>query len=118
MIWAQGGMLTRLVWLNVVVFLVLMTLTLGDRLMGGALSAVLPSEGAWTLATSWRLETLASRPWSVLTHMFAHQGLWHLAINMLLLFWMGRLYHAEVGSRRLLSPIWQAAWPVGWPIFC
>lgn len=103
MIWAQGGMLTRLVWLNVVVFLVLMTLTLGDRLMGGALSAVLPSEGAWTLATSWRLETLASRPWSVLTHMFAHQGLWHLAMNMLLLFWMGRLYHAEVGSRRLLS---------------
>ena len=91
MIWAQGGMLTRLVWLNVVVFLVLMTLTLGDRLMGGALSTVVPSEGAWTLATSWRLETLASRPWSVLTHMFAHQGLWHLAMNMLLLFWMGRL---------------------------
>jgi hypothetical protein len=35
--------------------------------------------------------------------MFAHKGLWHMAMNMVLLWWMGRIYQAEVGSRRLLS---------------
>ena len=101
--WRDGGMLTRLVWVNAAVFLLLMTLTLVDRLSGGVVSAVLPAEGARTLATSWRLDVLATRPWSVVTHMFAHQDLWHIAMNMLLLFWMGRVYHGEVGSRRLLS---------------
>jgi len=101
--WRDGGMLTRLVWVNAAVFLVLMTLDVVDTIGGGVISAVLPAEGARTLATSWRIDVLAQRPWSVLTHMFTHQGVWHVAVNMLLLFWMGRVYHGEVGSRRLLS---------------
>lgn len=96
-------MLTRLIWVNAAVFLLLMTLDLVDRLGSGLVSAWLPVEGARTLATSWRLDVLAARPWSVVTHMFAHQDMWHIAMNMLLLFWMGRVYHGEVGSRRLLS---------------
>ena len=101
--WRDGGMLTRLVWVNAAVFLVLMTLDVVDTVGGGVISAVLPADGARTLATSWRIDVLAQRPWSVLTHMFTHQGVWHVAVNMLLLFWMGRVYHGEVGSRRLLS---------------
>ena len=101
--WRDGGMLTRLVWVNAAVFLVLMTLDVVDTIGGGVISAVLPADGARTLATSWRIDVLAQRPWSVLTHMFTHQGVWHVAVNMLLLFWMGRVYHGEVGSRRLLS---------------
>jgi len=101
--WRDGGMLTRLVWVNAAVFVLLMTLDVVDQLGGGVVSAVLPAEGARTFATSWRLEVLAKRPWSVLTHMFTHQGVWHIAMNMLLLFWMGRVYQGEVGSRRLLS---------------
>ena len=100
---AAGSMLRRLVLVNGMVLLLVTTLDAVDRLTGGSLSAVWPSDGAWLLATSWKLEVLASRPWSVVTHMFTHQGIWHFAMNMLLLTWMGRLYHAEVGSRRLLS---------------
>ena len=96
-------MLRRLVMVNGLVLLVLTTLDAMDRLTGGSVSAVWPAEGAWMLATSWKMEVLASRPWSVVTHMFTHQGIWHFIMNMLLLTWMGRLYHAEVGSRRLLS---------------
>jgi len=96
-------MLTRLVWVNAAVFLLLLTLDVLDRFGGGAVSGVLPAAGARTLATSWQVYILAQRPWSVVTHMFTHQDLWHIAMNMLLLFWMGRVYHGEVGSRRLLS---------------
>ena len=101
--WCDGGMLTRLVWVNAAVFLVLMTLDVVDTIGGGVISAVLPADGARTLATSWRIDVLAQRPWSVFTHMFTHQGVWHVAVNMLMLLWMGRVYHGEVGSRRLLS---------------
>ena len=96
-------MLTRLIWVNVAVFVLLTTFDLLDQFGGGVVSSLLPPEGARMLATSWRLDILSHRPWSVVTHMFAHQGVWHLGMNMLLLFWMGRVYHGEVGSRRLLS---------------
>ena len=96
-------MLTRLIWANVAVFVLLTTFDVLDQFGGGVVSSLLPPEGARMLATSWRLDILSQRPWSVVTHMFAHQGVWHLGMNMLLLFWMGRVYHGEVGSRRLLS---------------
>ena len=35
---------------------------------------------------------LASRPWSIITYMFMHDGLLHLFFNMLLLYWFGRLF--------------------------
>ena len=102
-VWRDGGMLTRLVWVNAAVFIVLVTLDVADRLGGGVVAQILPADGARFLATTWRVELLAQRPWSVVTHMFAHQGVWHIGMNMLLLFWMGRVYQGEVGSRRLLS---------------
>ena len=96
-------MLSRLLMLNAGVFLALLTLDVVDQLTDGVVNAVLPQASARTLATSWRTDVLASQPWSVLTHMFTHRGLWHVFMNMLLLYWMGRMYVAQVGSRRLLS---------------
>ena len=96
-------MLSRLVMINGIVFLALLTLDLVDQMTGGIVNAVLPAESARTLATSWKKDVLFQQPWSVVTHMFAHRGIWHVAMNMLLLYWMGRMYVAQVGSRRLLS---------------
>ena len=96
-------MLSRLVMINGIVFLALLTLDLVDQMTGGIINAVLPAESARTLATSWKKDVLLRQPWSVVTHMFAHRGIWHVAMNMLLLYWMGRMYVAQVGSRRLLS---------------
>jgi membrane associated rhomboid family serine protease len=39
------------------------------------------------------------RPWSVLTYMFLHGGLGHLAFNMLALFFFGPRVEARLGSR-------------------
>lgn len=41
---------------------------------------------------------LASRPWGMLTYMFVHQGLWHLLINLLFLFFFGPPLEARWGS--------------------
>jgi membrane associated rhomboid family serine protease len=52
-------------------------------------------------ANSNLLETL-SRPWSIITYMFLHQGLWHLAGNMLVLFYAGRFFISFLNEQRVL----------------
>ena len=85
-------MLYRVIWVNVLVFLVVEIASL-----------FYTGEGKLWLASSADLTVLQSRPWSVATYMFVHDGPWHLLMNMLPLWWLGRMYHAEVGSRKLLS---------------
>ena len=45
---------------------------------------------------------LASRPWTVLTCLFVHAGLWHLLFNMLTLFFFGGYVGRLVGEVRFL----------------
>ena len=60
-------MLSRLVMINGIVFLALLTLDLVDQMTGGIVNAVLPAESARTLATSWKKDVLLQQPWSVVT---------------------------------------------------
>ncbi len=41
---------------------------------------------------------LLSRPWGMLTYMFVHQGLWHLLINLLFIFFFGPPLESRWGS--------------------
>ena len=99
-LWRNGGMLTRLVWVNLAVFLILLTLDIVDEFSGGAIKVVLPAEGP-NLG-----HVLETRRWPSdrggITHMFTHQGVcnWHEHAPFVL---DGAVYHGEVGSRRLLS---------------
>jgi membrane associated rhomboid family serine protease len=43
------------------------------------------------------------RPWTVVTYMFLHAGLWHLAFNMLGLYFFGPRLEARLGSERFLA---------------
>src|SRR5690606_11749920 len=49
------------------------------------------------------LETLVTRPWTILTYMFLHAGLWHILVNMLFLFWFGRLMEEYLGRKKVIS---------------
>ena len=41
-------------------------------------------------------------PWTWLTHMFLHEGTWHLIWNMILLYWFGRIVGDFLGDKRIL----------------
>ena len=99
--WTSGGMLYKLIWVNVGVFVVINSAMVFTKLTGIQLSYH-AGDGSSFFATA-HMPTLLYRPWSILTHMFAHQEIFHLLFNMILLWWMGRMYASEVGSRRLLS---------------
>lgn len=112
--WKNGHSLFRLVVVNVAVFLVLTTLRL-VVLLGWESGDVLESS-AFGLATSWKWEVLMARPWTVLTHMFAHLSPWHLLMNMAVLWWMGRLFMVQHGNRRLLS-VFLTGGLFGWAVY-
>lgn len=104
--WRTGGVLLRLIILNVAVFLFLLFVGLGAML-------VLGREGnadGWMdmfvlryLASTSALGALVRTPWTVFTYMFTHEGVLHLFFNMLMLWFSGRLFSDLLGERRLLG---------------
>ena len=44
----------------------------------------------------------ATHPWTVLTHMFAHVGFFHVLFNMMVLYWFGRITGNLLGDHRML----------------
>jgi membrane associated rhomboid family serine protease len=95
----RGDMLTRLILVNVGVYLLYLILrvfsffTQVDIAGGFTAFIALPSD----------LLTLATRPWTLITYMFFHQGFFHLFFNMLWLYFAGQLFMGYFGGRRLLS---------------
>jgi membrane associated rhomboid family serine protease len=84
---AQGNILTRLIYINVGVFLVSHLLIVGFTLFqveGGNFIRYLQMPSSH--------ELLLYRPWTVITYMFVHLDMLHILFNMLWLYWFGRIF--------------------------
>src|SRR3546814_10194106 len=55
------------------------------------------------------LGLLPLRFWTIITYMFLHAGLWHILVNMLFLFFFGRLLEEYIGRKKLISKIGRAS---------
>lgn len=98
-----GNTITRLIIINVTLFLLIMlfqlvlTLSAGFRDQSGLFQNV-----TQYLFLSQDLVWDAKHPWTVLTHMFTHIGFFHILFNMLVLFWFGRIAGDLLGDHRML----------------
>ncbi|HEX5437839.1 MAG TPA: rhomboid family intramembrane serine protease [Gemmatimonadaceae bacterium] len=45
---------------------------------------------------------IPARPWTPVTYMFLHAGIWHIAVNMIGLYFFGPRLEARLGARRFL----------------
>ncbi|HAI58237.1 MAG TPA: rhomboid family intramembrane serine protease [Saprospirales bacterium] len=90
----SGNMITRLIIVNIAVFMFL-------ALFNAFLPSVYTSFSNWIYIPSSPIKLL-TRPWTILTHMFAHLGMWHMAFNMLILYWFGRIVGDLLNDRRVL----------------
>ncbi len=97
----EGTILTRLIYINVGVFVVLRLIQIIFMLGGGSPSSVMPLVG-W-LSVPSAPAALLLKPWSPITYMFLHFGFLHLLFNVLYLYWFGRLFLDLVGPRRMLT---------------
>jgi len=52
--------------------------------------------------------SILARPWTLVTYIFLHNGLWHLFINMLILYFFGTALERKVGNKQLLGVFFTA----------
>jgi membrane associated rhomboid family serine protease len=104
--WRVGGMLVRLILLNLAVFVVLVLAYVVLLPLGGS------GRGAILLRDTWLVQWLRSssdpgvllfRPWTIITYMFTHTGVGHIFWNMIMLWFGGRLFQDLLGGKRLLG---------------
>lgn len=104
--WRTGGMVVRLILINVAVFLALFVVQLvllgvaGTRIGAEAMREYYVVQ--WLRSTS-DLGELLIRPWTVFTYMFLHADIGHIFWNMIMLWFGGRMFQDLLGDKRLLG---------------
>ena len=96
----EGSALTRLIYINIGVFLVLKIAEVLLWLAGYQRTEYLLL--AFTGVPAM-LEELLYTPWTALTYMFTHFGFLHLLFNLLWLYWFGRLFQEHFSGRKLVG---------------
>jgi len=90
----SGNMITRIIIVNVAVFMFL-------ALFNAFVPSVYASFSNWVYIPSSPLKLL-TRPWTIITHMFAHVGMWHMIFNMWILYLFGSIVGDFLNDRRVL----------------
>ena len=86
-LFAQGSILTKIICINVGIFILIRLIIVVCTLFQvGDANFV----QYFQMPSSWIL--LFYRPWTVITYMFVHVDLWHILLNMLWLYWFGRIF--------------------------
>lgn len=93
----EGSVLTRLIYINLGVFLVMKIIGVFFYLAGQPFYLV-----EW-LSVPSHPEMLVRRPWTPVTYMFLHAGFLHLLFNVLGLYWFGKLFLYRFEGDKLLS---------------
>ena len=100
--YVSGGMHMKLIYVNVIVFLVITIFNIIGKLYGGDTSLILSdlTTSIFTLKTNPAEFIL--QPWGVITSIFAHFGFMHLLFNMLFLYFSGKMLEQIIGQNKLL----------------
>lgn len=104
----KGSVLTKLIYINLGVFVLVGILFLLFFLLTQAAPytykrmAFDNSILSYVMVNS-SLPDLLLKPWSILTYMFLHTGFFHLLFNIIMLYWFGRLYQNYFTDKQLLT---------------
>ena len=93
----EGSALTRLIYINLGVFLVIRILNVFFFLSGTPFPFM-----DW-LALPADFGLLASRPWTLITYMFLHFEFLHILFNLLWLYWMGQIFLGYFDQGKLVT---------------
>jgi len=93
----EGSALTRLIYINLGVFLVFRILNVFFFLSGTPFPLM-----DW-LALPADFGQLASRPWTLITYMFLHFDFLHILFNLLWLYWMGQIFLTYFDQGKLIT---------------
>ncbi len=97
----EGNHLTKLIYINFGVFLVVKLIGVLIFLFNLETDQV-PFLVHW-LSVPAETSALLSRPWTVFSYMFLHEEFLHILVNMLWLFWFGKIFLSYLDQKKLLS---------------
>ena len=98
---SHGNMLTRIIWVNVGGFLLLLLSKLILVPMDGGSHALYEQfKESLIIGADWQHNL--THPWVFVTHMFLHEDLRHIILNLFGLYWFGRIVGDLLGDRRVL----------------
>ena len=94
--------LAQLIIINVAVFVLLGILAVFSTLAGTD-SVFIFAYKQFTIPAP--IGEFITRPWTIITYAFAHSfnNLWHILMNMLVLYWFGRVFVDFLGSQKLVN---------------
>ncbi len=96
----KGSALTRLIYVNLAVFLLVNLLEIFFYLFGVHDSY---QQFLFFFSVPSALDTLIIKPWTIITYMFLHKNFLHILFNLLWLYWFGRIFMDYLDGRRLLN---------------
>lgn len=91
----SGNMVSKIILVNLAIFVVI-------NLFCVFAPTALCTTVTHALALPSSPSQLIWQPWSLFTHMILHKGFWHVAWNMLLLYWFGQITGDLLGDDRIL----------------
>ena len=100
-LYAQSETVAKYVLINIGVFLFLKILLF----IFWAAQASHIDPVLW-LALPSDLSRFSTRPWTLVTYMFLHEGFWHLLVNMLWLHFGGRILYDLMGAKKFVKTYW------------
>lgn len=98
----KGAYLTRLLYLNIGLFLIYSLTNAFTSLFTGNFNIIPTLANDWLALSSTPLKAL-TRPWTLLTYMFMHFSFRHILFNMLILYFSGRMLVEYLGEKRMLA---------------
>ncbi len=102
-----GSILTRLIYINLAVFLAVNIVLVFFFLLGvndvDTLKIYFHKKFLTYLMVSADLSKLILKPWTLITYMFLHTNFWHILFNLIWLFMFGRIFLSFLSERQLLS---------------
>lgn len=93
----EGSIITRLIYVNLGIFLIVRILHVFFYLGGAGFSLV-----EW-LALPDDVNSLINRPWTIITYMFLHFNFFHALFNLLGLYWFGKMFLNYFDEKKLLN---------------
>lgn len=98
----NGGMTVKLIFVNVLVFIVIAILEIISRIIGGTNGSLILTIIDTIFSLSTAIGQFVFKPWGLFTSIFTHYTFLHLFFNMIFLFGIGRIFEQFFSPKRLL----------------
>jgi membrane associated rhomboid family serine protease len=92
--------LMKLIYLNVALFLIITLIGVVGFLV---VSPEMVNQTIRFLSVPSSIQTLILKPWTLITYMFTHKELLHILVNLLWLYWFGKIFLEYLDQKKLVA---------------